>query len=647
MVSFFTRGTDQAETTQKDLLRHPFRHARQFFLAFAMRLTAARRMLYAGAVLLFAIGLIDGLTPDPGEPLWDTGTFKLLLAFGLIHLILLLEVADRLTLKHELNVARDIQRAMLPAGTLTVGSIEAHGDTQPANTVGGDFYDILPRTDGQVLVILGDVAGKGTPAALLMALFLAMTRTLLDEELPPAVLALRLNEQLMRHAPRSRFITAFIALCDPRTGDVRYANAGQNPPMLRRASGRLEWLAPTGMALGLTRKATYEEASLDARAWRRAPGLQRRHHGSRVARRRVVRRRGIAGARRPDGRPARRPARPPRHRRRQGPHRRHRPLRRPDGARLPSPDRRRADRRYQGRDAPPERPRRRTARRAVPTISQAAVGRPACPERSRGGEGGPHPVPGFRLPVPGSQNRSRIDLCPSFTMRACAGFLIVASLWWAPPAAAQQADPVAELLVRMEQALNAGGDASVVGPLFATDAEATQADTLASESARSRTTRAVVRERDRQPLADGGTRVIADVLVETANAARVSTWRFDVAPSPAARPARSDPHRRAPQRRGRSGPPRAVGEAVCGARSAHPRRRPRDRDSVRRGLRRRGPRAPDGRRRPGRRRGHVFATPGVREGPVAAPQRRRGAPHARLATVPAGESVRCGAAPHA
>jgi phosphoserine phosphatase RsbU/P len=262
MVSFFTQGTEQAELTQKDLLRHPFRNARQFFHAFAMRLTAARRMLYAGAVLLFVIGVFDGLRPDPGEPAWDTGIVKLLVAFALIHLILLLEVADRLTLKHELNVARDIQRAMLPAGTLTVGTIEAHGETQPANTVGGDFFDILPRADGQVLVILGDVAGKGTPAALLMALFLAMTRTLLDEALPPDALALRLNEQLMRHSPRSRFITAFIALFDPRTNEMRYVNAGQNPPMVRRASGRLEWLPPTGMALGLSRKATYEEGTL-------------------------------------------------------------------------------------------------------------------------------------------------------------------------------------------------------------------------------------------------------------------------------------------------------------------------------------------------------------------------------------------------
>jgi len=95
MVTFFTQGTQQADVTQKDLLRHPFRNARQFFLAFAMRLTAARRMLYAGAVLLFAIGLIDGLTPDPGEPVWDSGMVKLLIAFGLIHLILLLEVAER------------------------------------------------------------------------------------------------------------------------------------------------------------------------------------------------------------------------------------------------------------------------------------------------------------------------------------------------------------------------------------------------------------------------------------------------------------------------------------------------------------------------------------------------------------------------
>jgi phosphoserine phosphatase RsbU/P len=262
MVSFFTQGTEQEQAGWHDTLRHPFRSARTFFMAFAMRLTPARRVLYAIGLILFVFGLLDLLHRPPAASAWEEGLPALLGGFFLINLIFLLEVADRLTLKHDLSVAREIQKAMLPAGTFTRDRLEAHGETQPANTVGGDFFDILPRPDGQVLVVLGDVAGKGSPAALLMALFLAMTRTLLDEELGPAALARRLNEQLMRHAPRSRFITAFLAVCDPRTGMVTYVNAGQNPPMLCSAPGDVRWLPPTGMALGLSRRATYEEVTL-------------------------------------------------------------------------------------------------------------------------------------------------------------------------------------------------------------------------------------------------------------------------------------------------------------------------------------------------------------------------------------------------
>ena len=123
-------------------------------------------------------------------------------------------------------------------------------------------------------------------------------------------------------------------------------------------------------------------------------------------------------------------------------------------------------------------------------------------------------------------------------MRACAGFLIVV-LWWASPAAAQPVDPVGALLVRMEQLLSAGGDASTLVPLFAEGVDPPQRDALAGESAGERTTRAVVRERDRQDLPDEVTRVIADVLVETAAVAHVSTWRFDIAP-----PSATDPVRR-------------------------------------------------------------------------------------------------------
>ena len=119
-----------------------------------------------------------------------------------MNLLVLLEVADRLSLKNDLEIARDIQQAMLPTRTLQrARRRDASASSRPANTVGGDFYDILPLDDGRLVVALGDVAGKGSPAALLMALLLAMLRTLVDERLEPAELIARLNVQVCRHAP--------------------------------------------------------------------------------------------------------------------------------------------------------------------------------------------------------------------------------------------------------------------------------------------------------------------------------------------------------------------------------------------------------------------------------------------------------------
>ncbi len=181
----------------------------------------------------------------------------LLGGFLLVNLIVLLEVADRLSLKNDLEVARDIQQAMLPTAAYRCPGVEAFGMTRPANTVGGDFYDVIPLPDGRVLLALGDVAGKGSPAALLMALLLAMLRTLVDEGLEDAALMTRLNAQVAKHAPGSRFITLFIATLNPSTGELVYVNAGQNPPLLRRRPARYERLHEGGIALGMFEHATY------------------------------------------------------------------------------------------------------------------------------------------------------------------------------------------------------------------------------------------------------------------------------------------------------------------------------------------------------------------------------------------------------
>jgi phosphoserine phosphatase RsbU/P len=252
-------------------------YVRRAFLAFTLRLSPARRAIYGIALAMAFIGMLKLFVgigsvrvplipfvlrlPFP-SPLWTDGTLWLAGGFLVLNLLILLEVADRLTLKKDLEVARDIQEAMLPREIYAATGIEAFGITRPANTVGGDLYDVIRRPDGRIVLALGDVAGKGSPAALLMALVVAMLRVLVDEGLEPGELAARLNVQVSRHAPGSRFVTLVAGLYEPDSGRLTYVNAGQNPPILRRASGRIERLTEGGMALGMFDAATYTTGTL-------------------------------------------------------------------------------------------------------------------------------------------------------------------------------------------------------------------------------------------------------------------------------------------------------------------------------------------------------------------------------------------------
>lgn len=273
---FFSRGLDEEQLARETWWRRQLLRVRQVFTAFTLKLSPARRSLYLIALVVALIGVIKlyrqwSLVNVPfGTPFfnvavyapqWADGTIALLVSILLMNLLLLMEVADRLSLKGELEVAREIQLAMLPTGTYTAGDAEICGLTRPANTVGGDFYDVLPLIgdpEGRVIVTIGDVAGKGSPAALLMALLLAVLRTLVDECLEARALVARLNTQICRHSPSSRFITLFYGVYTPATGALTYVNAGQNPPLLRRADGTIERLAGTGIALGMFEGSRYD-----------------------------------------------------------------------------------------------------------------------------------------------------------------------------------------------------------------------------------------------------------------------------------------------------------------------------------------------------------------------------------------------------
>ena len=272
---YFSRGLDEKAIAALPVHKRVALRARMLFWAFTLKLSPARRAIYGIGLLLALVGFLQlfrgigsASLPLPFSPTGDIsigvpapafadGALTLFVAFVLVNLLVLLEVADRLSLKNDLEVARGIQSAMLPQATYSDQCLEAFGLTRPANTVGGDFYDILPRPDGRLVVAVGDVAGKGSPAALLMALLLAIFRTLLDEGLEGADLARRLNLQVSRHAPASRFITLFLAACDPCTGRLVYVNAGHMPALVRRSSGRVERLTEGDIALGMFEQSQY------------------------------------------------------------------------------------------------------------------------------------------------------------------------------------------------------------------------------------------------------------------------------------------------------------------------------------------------------------------------------------------------------
>jgi len=267
---FFARTIDPKELEGLRWQRRLIVHLRLFFTAFTMKLSPARRVVYAASIIFAVVGIfnlmqlrmaqtgvgrLNVVVPGLGLP---NGLGSLVVAFLLVNLIVLLEVADRLSLKNDLEIAREIQKAMLPPGRFRAPGADVAGFSRPANTVGGDFYEILPLGDGRLVAAVGDVAGKGSPASLLMALLLAMMRTLTDERLEPADLMARLNVQVCRQSPGNRFITIFYAVLDLASGEMTYVNAGHTPPLLLRAAGGVERLQSGGVALGMFDRSRFE-----------------------------------------------------------------------------------------------------------------------------------------------------------------------------------------------------------------------------------------------------------------------------------------------------------------------------------------------------------------------------------------------------
>jgi sigma-B regulation protein RsbU (phosphoserine phosphatase) len=233
--------------------KKPFKIFGALFWSVLKKLSPPRRVFLLFAMLLAFLSLIGF------HLLFLTREVEFTLAFLALLILLILVIGDHISMQRDLEIARDIQRWLLPSRGPDVSGVDIAFATRPAKTVGGDYYDAFRRaTDGPLLIAVGDVCGKGVPAAMLMATFQASLRALAGASGSLYELGGGLNRQVCATSQNGRFTTAFIAELDPSTGDLHYLCAGHNPPLLKREDGTFERLESDNIPLGIELKEDYK-----------------------------------------------------------------------------------------------------------------------------------------------------------------------------------------------------------------------------------------------------------------------------------------------------------------------------------------------------------------------------------------------------
>ncbi len=231
---------------------------RLVFLGLSYKLTPGRRMLFAGAWIAALLGSCDVRIGSIGKseqlniefsPLW------FLASIGTLTLLLALELADRLRVRDELEVAREVQRDLLPLDMPVIEGYRFASSYRTALEVGGDAYDVVSLPDGRVALWISDASGHGMAAGLVMAIAKATLSTALDLDPRPPRVAELLNRAIWRTGNQRTFLSAFYGLLTPETGDLQWVCAGHPFPLLLRrgadTGGEVQEIGHGGLPFGL------------------------------------------------------------------------------------------------------------------------------------------------------------------------------------------------------------------------------------------------------------------------------------------------------------------------------------------------------------------------------------------------------------
>jgi serine phosphatase RsbU (regulator of sigma subunit) len=244
-----TREHDPEEEPSDGAWRFLYR-ARILFLSLSYRLAPPRRFLFVACVVLAAWALVDLVF---GRDAVVAPTVLAILSVAGLIFLLLLELADRVVVRDELEVARELQRELLPEQPPDLGGYEFAFSYRTANTIGGDYYDFLELDDGRLVVVIGDASGHGIAAGLLMAVASSTLRLAFDDSDDPAAAADLINRALWRTGGPRAFMTLFCAVLDPATGALQGVSAGHPYPMIRRTDGSIEEIGSGSLPLGIRR----------------------------------------------------------------------------------------------------------------------------------------------------------------------------------------------------------------------------------------------------------------------------------------------------------------------------------------------------------------------------------------------------------
>jgi sigma-B regulation protein RsbU (phosphoserine phosphatase) len=258
LYEFYAREMEKPDGKQNFLMR-VLVFSRNFFIAFLLKLTAARRLTYSVALIVFFYGLFVGLNP------WILGGFIIL------NILLALEVTDKLIAKDELEVAREIQMGLMPEQAPFADRLEISCYSKPAREVGGDYYDFIrPQSDNHSLyIVVGDVKGKGMAAALYMVRVQALLQYLLEEIPSPKEVLIALNHNICKIMRKDYFISMMITRIQ-QNDKFSLCRAGHMPVIHYQAQERnCKIVAPKGIAIGLENSGYFqrslEEVNLDAK----------------------------------------------------------------------------------------------------------------------------------------------------------------------------------------------------------------------------------------------------------------------------------------------------------------------------------------------------------------------------------------------